>query len=116
MSAQDVSKAPQIQTVADMMQTLEEEIKLIRSGAIDLSTARVLAKYRSLEIQTAQVAIHMLRMNRQGGKKPGGNTFNLTTGREVPTVEAVPASPAALGRPEGVPDSPPAEAAKPGQG
>lgn len=99
---ENAADVPQIRTVADFMKALEEEVRQIKNGEMELGTARVIAKYRNLEIQAAQLNIHYQRLLRQQGKKPvPGSVYDMTTGREVPTLNAgEPPAP----RPAGVPD------------
>lgn len=106
----DPKDTPQIQTVADMMRVLQEEAVLIKNGTMDLSTARILSKFRGLQIQAAQLLIQHQRINRprSGATRNANTTYDLSTGREVPVIsageaEAAPAAPRVVPHP-GVPE------------
>lgn len=68
----------QIETVSDMMRALEDEIESIKTGKITESAARVVSRFRGLQLKTAELNLQFLRLNRgkDGAKElkliPGG--------------------------------------------
>lgn len=61
--------ADQIKTVSDMMKALEQEIQDVKTGTLDESKARIVGKFRSLQLKTAELQIQYSRMVK--GKVPG---------------------------------------------
>lgn len=67
----------QIDTVSDMMRALEEEIESVKKGAITESAARVVSRFRALQLKTAELNLQFLRLNRG---KDGAKEFKLISG------------------------------------
>lgn len=52
----------QIKTVSDMMTQLQEEIEQVKTGGIDESKARVIARFRGLQLKTAELNLQFNRL------------------------------------------------------
>lgn len=51
-----------LQTVSDMMQALQSEIADIKSGNLDDSKARLVARFRGLQLKNAELQIQYSRL------------------------------------------------------
>lgn len=54
----------QINTVGDMLTTLQDEIDDLKQDRLTESKARLVAKFRQLQLKTAEIAIQYARMLR----------------------------------------------------
>ena len=54
----------QVETVSDMMRALEEEIEAVKTGKLAESAARVVSRFRSLQLKTAELNLQYRRMMR----------------------------------------------------
>ncbi len=54
--------ADQIQTTSDMMAQLQTEIEAIKSGALEESKARVISRFRGLQLKTAELQLQYARL------------------------------------------------------
>ncbi len=59
-----VEKKPTIETVSDMMQALEEEIHAIKDGTLEESKARIISKFRSAQLKTAELQLQYARLTK----------------------------------------------------
>ncbi len=67
--------ADPINTVGDMLSILQGEIEDLKADTLTESKARIIAKFRSLQLKTAEIAIQYNRMMR--AKKIGGENMPL---------------------------------------
>lgn len=63
--------ADQIVTVSDMMDSLQEEIAQIKNGDLSESKARIVGRYRGLQLRTAELQLQYARLARGHKANPG---------------------------------------------
>ena len=52
----------QIKTTSDMMAQLQEEIEAVKSGTLEESKARVVSRFRALQLKTAELQLSYARL------------------------------------------------------
>lgn len=63
--------ADQIETVSDMMNALQSEIESIKNGDLPESKARIVGRYRGLQLRTAELQLQYARLARGHKANPG---------------------------------------------
>jgi hypothetical protein len=53
-----------IQTISDMMETLQQEIEDIKSGALDDAKARHVGRFRGMQLKTAELSLQYARLHK----------------------------------------------------
>jgi hypothetical protein len=53
-----------IETVSDMMQALQDEINAIKDGSLEESKARIVSKFRSNQLKTAELQLQYARLTK----------------------------------------------------
>jgi len=53
-----------VKTVSDMMRELQAEIEAVKNGKLDESKARVVARFRGLQLKTAELNLQFQRLTK----------------------------------------------------
>jgi hypothetical protein len=61
----DLTQAPQIRTVAEMMLSMEADIAAVRSGSLSAERARIIQGYRKLQFQAVDLTLRAGRLSRE---------------------------------------------------
>lgn len=75
--------ADQINTTADMLAALQDEIAAVKDGSLEPDKARIVGRFRKLQLDTASLHLQYQRLHR--GKTPSPAIGLLSGLPEAPT-------------------------------
>jgi len=76
--------ADQINTTADMLAALQDEIAAVKDGSLEPDKARIVGRFRKLQLDTASLHLQYQRLHR--GKAPVA-ALNLLSGAPMPETQ-----------------------------
>lgn len=75
--------ADQINTTADMLAALQDEISAVKDGTLEPDKARIVGRFRKLQLDTATLHLQYQRLHRA---KPSPSALGLLSGTPEPVV------------------------------